>query len=216
MARDRFQAVVAIDGARLALLEAPVDSGIGDPVIGVRQAIPFGLSRWSLVLSGEAKIAWSGERPFLSSGSNDYGVQAALQGKYHRQAVYLVGSAVSTDGQVFGVRLERRLVPTAIVAYEIAMTEQTNFIGQVYAGSPSVRDSTIDEITAAKFEASIGLRSRRGRLIYGVALTENIRNFENTPDVELSLTFAWAALKPVADPSGTVVAGRRAGASRQR
>lgn len=209
VARDHFQAVVAIDGSRLALLEAPVDSGIGDPVIGVRQAIPFGLSRWNLVLSGEAKIAWSGERMFLSSGSNDYGVQAALQGKYRRQAVYLIGSVVSTDGQVFGVRLERQLVPTAIVAYEIAVTEQTNFVGQVYAGSSSVRNSTIDDITAAKFEASIGLRSRRGRLIYGAALTENIRNFENTPDVGLSLTFAWAAIKPVADPSGTTVAARQ-------
>jgi hypothetical protein len=39
------------------------------------------------------------------------------------------------------------------------------------------------------------VRSHRGSIIYGIAVTENIVNFENTPDVGLSLTLAWANLK---------------------
>ena len=58
-------------------------------------------------------------------------------------------------------------------------------IGQLYASRSSVQDLSIDEITAG-----------RDRFIYGAAVTEDIRNFENTPDVGLSLTLAWAALKP--------------------
>ncbi len=194
--RNRFQTIVALEGVELTALDAPVDGGLGDPVLGVRQVVPLGRSRWNLVFSGEAKIAWRGERLFLSTGTNDYGLQTALQGKFTRQGVYLIGSFVWTDGQVLGVRLERRMVPTLIAAYEIGMTEHTNFIGQLYASQSTVRDSSIDEITADKYEASIGLRSHRGRLIYGAAVTENIRNFENTPDVGLSLSLAWAALQP--------------------
>lgn len=194
--RDRFQAIVALDGVRLVALDPPVDGGLGDPVLGLRQAIPMGRSRFSLVLSGEAKIAWRGERLFLSTGTNDYGVQTALMGKFRRQGVYVIGSFVWTDGQVFGVRLERRMVPTLIVAYEVGMTEHAHFVGQLYASQSTVRDASIEEITTDKYQASVGVRSQRGRLIYGAAVTENLRNFENTPDVGLSLSLAWAALRP--------------------
>jgi hypothetical protein len=193
--RRKFQTVMALDGVQQVALDAPVGNGLGDPVVGLRQAIPFGASRWGMVVSAETKIAYRGERPFLSTGTNDYGVQLALQGKFRRQAVYLSGSAVSTDGRVFGIPLDRRLVPTLTAAWEIGLTEQTNFIGQLYASRSTVRDSQVEVIQADKYQASLGLRSRRGRLIYGFAFTENLKNFENTPDVGLSLNVAWAALR---------------------
>ena len=73
-------------------------------------------SRWGLVLDGAAKIAWSGERLFLSTGTDDFGLQASLQGKFTRQAVYLSASAVRTDGRVFGVELKQRVIPTLTAA----------------------------------------------------------------------------------------------------
>jgi hypothetical protein len=195
VARRSFQTVVAIEGAQTVALEAPVGIGLGDPVIGVRHAVTLGASRWGLVLSGETKIAWRGERLFLSTGTNDYGAQLALQGKFGRQALYFSSSLVSTDGQVFGVSLARRLVPTVTAAYERALNDRTNFVGQIYASQSAVRESSIRVIQADKYEASLGLRTHRGRMIYGVAVTENLANFENTPDVGLSLTAAWAELR---------------------
>jgi len=196
VARRQFQTVLALDGMQQVALETPVGTGFGDPVVGLRHAIPLGGSRWGLVLEGEAKIAYRGERLFLSTGTNDYGLQLALQGKFHRQAVYLGASAVSTDGQVFGVPIERRLVPTLTAAWEVGLAEHTNFIGQLYASQSTIRDSEVEEIQADKYQASLGLRSHRGRLIYGFAFTENLKNFENTPDIGLSLSVAWAALRP--------------------
>jgi hypothetical protein len=195
VARRSFQTVVAIEGAQTVALEPPVGTGLGDPVIGVRHATALGASRWGLVLSGESKIAWRGERLFLSTGTNDYGAQLALQGKFGRQALYFSGSLVSTDGQVFGVSLARRLVPTVTAAYERALNDRTNFIGQIYTSQSAVRESSIKVIQADKYQASLGLRTHHGRMIYGVAVTENIANFENTPDVGLSLTAAWAELR---------------------
>ena len=62
---------------------------------------------------------------------------------------------------------------------------------QLYASESTVRDTHLDEIKANKYQASLGLRSRRGRLIYGFAVTENVANYQNTPDVGLSLTLGW-------------------------
>jgi Protein of unknown function (DUF3187) len=203
VARRKFQTVMAIERVEQVALDAPVGTGLGDPVLGLRQAIPLGGSRWGLVVSGEAKIAYRGERLFLSTGTNDYGMQLALQGKFRRQAVYLSASAVSTDGRVFGIPLERRIVPTLTAAWEAGLTGHTNFIGQIYASRSTVRDSSVEVIQADKYQASLGLRSHRGRLIYGFAVTENLKNFENTPDVGLSLSMAWAALRPLTWPAGS-------------
>ena len=194
--RGRFQTVMALGGSQYAALSAPVDFGFGDPVLGVRQALPLGASRWALVVSGEVKVAWRGERANLSTGTSDYGLQVALQGKFGRRALYADASLVSTDGQVFGIPLERRVFPTLTVAYETAIAPSVNFIGQIYASRSTVQDSTIDLIKADKYQASLGLRTRHGRLIYGFAITENIKNFDNTPDIGLSLSLAWAELKP--------------------
>jgi hypothetical protein len=194
--RDRFQTVMALGGVRMVSLDAPVDGGLGDPVLGARHVVPFRASRWGLVLSGEAKIAWRGERLFLSTGTNDYGVQASLQGKFSRQAVYLGASVVRTDGTVFGIPLKRRAVPTLTAAYEVAVADHASVIAQLYASESTVQDSTIDVIKANKYQGSLGFRSRRGRVVYGFAVTENLKNFENTPDIGVSLTLAWVSLKP--------------------
>jgi hypothetical protein len=191
VSRDRFQYVSSIDGALFSSVDTPVDSGLGDPVIGFRTVRPLGRSRWGLALTGEAKLAWRGERLFLSTGTNDVGLQAELQGRYRRQGVYVGASFVSTDGRVFGVQLKRRVVPTLTLAYEAAFTQLTNVIVQVYASEASGLDTILSELRATKYEASLGVRSRRGRVLYGFAVTENLKSFENTPDIGLSLNLSW-------------------------
>jgi uncharacterized protein DUF3187 len=195
-ARDRFQGVLSVEGVRTSFLAPPIEGGLGDPVIGVRHAWPLRGSRWGLVLDGAAKIAWRGERSFLSTGTDDYGLQTSLQGKFSRQALYFSASFVRTDGRVFGVPLRQRLVPTMTAAYEVGVTGHTNFILQLYASESTIRDTTIDQLKADKFQASLGLRSHRGHLVYGFAVTENVANFANTPDIGATLTLAWVALRP--------------------
>ena len=186
--RDRFQAVASFQGQRVAFL-APPASGLGDPVIGIRRSWP--LRSWTVVLDGAAKLALRGERPGLSTGSNDYGLQASLQRRLGRQGIYLNASLVHTDGKVFGVPVGSRIVPTLTAAYEVSLTRRTNAVLQLYASESAIRETDIDEIKANKYQASLGLRSRRGKLVYGFALTENVVNFQNTPDVGLSLTLGW-------------------------
>ncbi|HKQ97930.1 MAG TPA: DUF3187 family protein [Candidatus Polarisedimenticolia bacterium] len=189
--RDQLQFVTSVDGKGASSFEAPVDGGFADPVVGIQTSLPLGGSRFKLVLAGEAKIAWRGDRLFLSTGANDVGVQASLQGMFDRQGIYVGTSLVSTDGRVFGVELARRVVPTVTLAYEAAVTPWTSVVVQVYGSESSGRDTDLPEIRANKYEASLGVRSRRGDVLYGVALTENLKTFENTPDIGLALTLAW-------------------------
>src|SRR5882762_5582632 len=155
-ARDRFQGVLSVEGIKTSFLAPPIEGGLGDPVIGLRHTWPLSSSHWGLVLDGAVKIAWRGERLFLSTGTDDYGLQASLQGKFSRQAVYFGASAVRTDGQVFGVVLRQVVIPTVTAAYEIGVTPHTNAILQLYASESTVRDTTIDELKADKFQASLG------------------------------------------------------------
>ena len=194
--RGRFQTVMSLEGLHSSFLEAPIQGGLGDPVFGMRHFWGMGESRWGLVLDGAAKFALRGERSLLSTGTNDVGLQASVQGKFRRQGIYFSTSFVRTDGRVFGVKLGSRVVPTVTTAYEVGLTGHTNFILQLYASESALRDTTIEEIRANKYQASLGLRSRHGHVIYAFAVTENVANFENTPDVGASLTLAWVSLRP--------------------
>jgi len=97
---------------------------------------------------------------------------------------------------VFGLALRRVVIPTLTAAYEVGVTRHTNAIFQFYASESTVRDTTIHPLKADKFQTSLGLRTLRGQLVYGFAVTENVENFANTPDIGVSLTLAWIARRP--------------------
>lgn len=196
VARDRFQSVLSLEGLQSSFLEAPIAGGLGDPVVGMRHFWPLSESHWGLVLDGAGKLALRGERSLLSTGTNDFGLQASLQGKFRRQGIYFSTSLVRTDGRVLGVKLGSRVVPTLTAAYEVGLKKHLSFILQLYASESALRDTTIEEIRANKYQASLGLRGRHGHMIYAFAVTENVANFENTPDVGASLTLAWVSLRP--------------------
>lgn len=60
----------------------------------------------------------------------------------------------------------------------------------VYSFTGGFLDSTIDD-----FHQRFGFGTE-GQLVYGFAATENVANFENTPDVGFSLTLAWIEPRP--------------------
>src|SRR5262249_43647287 len=160
---------MSVGGLRTSLLKAP-DGGMGDPVLGMRHFWSFAGTHWGLVLDGAAKFALRGERSLLSTGTNDFRLQASLQGKYRRQAAYVSASLLRKDGRVFGVKLGPREVPTLTAAYEVGLSRHTSFIAQLYGSQSALRDTDIEEIRANKYQASLGLRSHHGHFIYAFAV----------------------------------------------
>ncbi|MGH9750660.1 MAG: hypothetical protein ACRD6R_12145 [Candidatus Polarisedimenticolia bacterium] len=51
-----------------------------------------------------------------------------------------------------------------------------------------------DPIVGARCHQPLG--GSRWGLVYGFAVTENLRNYENTPDIGVSASVAWVSLRP--------------------
>jgi hypothetical protein len=194
VARNRFQIVYGIGDVRFAQLDRDTKGGFGDPVLGVRYSLPEPRFGWDAVVEFAAKIAVDGERFLLSTGKSDYGAQVTLQrrlGKTGRHAVYLSGSGVYYAGGPEVPGDESQIIPTVIAGYSFGLTPETSLILQGYASRSVIENTTLEELKEDKFLLSLGIQSRGKNVLWNVAVTENVSNFNNTPDIGVQLGFAY-------------------------
>jgi len=194
VARDEFQIVYSIGDVQFAQLNRSTRGGFGDPVLGVRYSLPQPRFGWDVVIEAAAKLAVDGERFLLSTGEHDFGLQATLQrrlGSSGRHALYLSGSAVYYAGGPDTPGDEVQIIPTLIAGYSYGLTPLSSLILQGYASRSVVQHSSVEELTDDKFQLSFGLQSRRENVLWSIALTENISNFENTPDIGVQIGLAY-------------------------
>lgn len=191
VARNQFQFVYDVGGVQAALLDGLPSDGFGDPVLGLRYSLPEPRYGWDVVFEVAAKIAVDGERYLLSTGGNDYGAQLTLQRRWGRHAAYLAGSGVYYDGGFETPANESQIIPTVIAGYGFGLTPSTSVILQAYASRSVVRNTDIEELSANKYQLSLGVQQRLRHVIWSFAVTENISNFGNTPDVGVQLGIAY-------------------------
>jgi hypothetical protein len=191
--RNRTTLVYDLKGAQVVLLDRPTNGGLLDPVFGVRYAGLQFSPTWRLALEAAVKIPWRGEELLLSTGRTDYGLQAALQRTGIRHAFYVNTAAVYYSGARQPARNESQLIPTLILGYEFKWTEHTNLNAQAYVSRSVYSHETTDleDLTAIKYEYSLGLRHRFESWLWSFAFTENVQNINNTPDIGFSLGLAY-------------------------
>lgn len=188
--RDDFQVVASTAGGDVVALEPPGD-GVGDPVVGVRYSLFSRPDRWNAIFEAAGKFPWRDDEPFLSSGRADGGLQVSLQRFFGRNALYLSASGVYMGGsETLATPDLEDWIPTVVAGWEFGITRQTNGIVQLYASPSVIQDSTVEELTEKKYLLTLGLQSERGGWFYRLALTENLANFENTPDIGATLSVA--------------------------
>lgn len=194
VARDRFQMFYKIGDIQHVQLQRTIDGGFGDPVIGIRYSLPEPRFGWDVVIEAAAKIAIDGRRFLLSTGENDYGIQATLQrrlGSTGRHAVYLAGSAVYYAGGPEIPADETQIIPTLLLGYSFGVTQRTSLILQGYASRSVIQHTSIDELTDDKYQLSLGVQSRGQNVLWSFAITENVSNFSNTPDIGVQFGIAY-------------------------
>jgi len=194
VAKNHFQVVYGIGDTSFTQLDRETKGGFGDPVFGIRYSLPEPRFGWDVVVEFAAKIAVDGERFLLSTGRDDYGTQITLQrrlGKTGRHAVYVSGSAVYYSGGPEMPDEDAQVIPTLIAGYSFGLTPRTSVILQGYVSRSVVQDTTIDQLKDDKYLLSLGLQSRNRNFLWSLALTENVKNFENTPDISAQLGFAY-------------------------
>ena len=191
VARNQFQMVYNIRGVRFSQL-AQSQGGFGDPVLGLRYSLPEPRYGWDVVFELAAKFAVDGERFLLSTGRDDYGTQLTLQRTWGRHAAYIAGSAVYYAGGPETPADEHQIIPTALFGYGFGITSSTTAILQAYASRSTVRDARdLEELPENKYQLSVGLQQRLGDVQWSLAVTENVSNFSNTPDVGAQLGLAY-------------------------
>jgi hypothetical protein len=191
--RDDYNVLFDLKSGQFAAYEAPGRGGLLDPVVGLRYTRMLDEGRWRLSLESAVKIPLADRDDALSTGHTDVGVQMSLQRFSGRHAFYLNVAAVKYAGMETMIPEPARVLPTMVVGYERRVTPRTNFIIQGYV-SRSVYEfeqTALNELRGTKYQISGGVHHRRGPHLFTFALTENIQNINNTPDVGLQFGYSF-------------------------
>jgi Protein of unknown function (DUF3187) len=192
--RNDVNLVADLNSANLVFLDAPTDGGLLDPTIGIRYSGAEQMKGWNVVVEAAAKVAVRGEEDFLSTGKSDFGVQVTLQRFSDHHAWYVSASGVYYDGSTNMTPTGAQVVPTLVMGYERKLNPQTHIVLQGYISDSvySEQDTDLPELLDTKYQLSLGIYRRFGRGVMSFAITENLQNFNNTPDVGLQLGWAFS------------------------
>ena len=192
LARNRVNTVMKLKGADYSNVGGSA-GGLLDPVFGLRYSSPQRARGWNYSVEGALKLPVAGQREFLSTGRTDLGVQVSAQHHGARQAWYLNAAGVWYGGGQVPSPRHSQLVPTLVVGYERRLTARThlNLQGYVSPGMYSHDETELRELRATKYQATLGVRHRVKHQVFTFAITENLQNVNNTPDVSFQLGYAW-------------------------
>lgn len=188
VARDKFQILYHFGDARMQMLDREITGGFGDPIVGVRY-MPSLAGPWQFAMEAAAKVPVAGERLLLSTGETDFGLQASTRRRFGRTTLQASATVVHYSGGLESPADE--IIPTLVVAGSYAATPATSIIMQTYASRSAVRGTTLDELNCNKYQVSLGLQSSIRSWTWTFAVTENIANYDNTPDVGFQLGLSY-------------------------
>lgn len=191
--RNEINVIFDLKDVQVARPDLP-EGGLLDPVLGARYQLAESPAAWNVVIESAVKIPVAGERAFLSTGHWDFGAQVTLQRFVRCHAAYASLAAVHTRPGGFARTSGTRVVPTAILGYEYRWTDSTNLNAQLYA-SPSTfkrADTDLDELRDPKYQVSLGFRHRIDSSVLTFAVTENLANYDNSPDIGFQLSWTYS------------------------
>jgi hypothetical protein len=192
--RNDVNFIFDLKSAQVASFGSSTSGGYTDPVLGLRYGgfrLPVG---WALSVEAAVKVPFGARSSLLSTGHVDYGLQASLQRRSGRQALYLDAAAVYYGGGDFPVPQDAQVIPTLIVGYERRLTDTTTINVQTYVSKSvySHEQTDLHELTGTKYQYTLGLHHRMNRLLFSVGITENVQNLNNTPDIGFQLGLVYS------------------------
>lgn len=191
--RGQVNVLLDLDSVQSTVLDVTHRDGLLDPTLGIRYSGARLPAPWSLVLEAAVKVPLGGARDWLSTGRTDYGVQASVMRRGSRHAFFSSLALVDYAGSADPVHPGAEFIPTLVFGLDSHLTARTHSILQFYA-SPSVfgaEETRLEELNSNKFLVSLGLRHHRRPHLYSFAVTENLANFNNTPDIAFLASYAY-------------------------
>lgn len=189
VAEDQFQVLVGFGDEVYLVDGAPTSGGFGDPVATLHYTFPNRPAGWTLGLEGgfKAPIADSGDN--LSSGSWDVGLQFNAQRQWTRHAVVL-NLAWVLPGEFQPEGFEPADLPSVNAAWLVRMGRRTTGVVQALFSENIFREATDSQLAELEFQVTLGAKFDFDFGTLGVGVTENVFNFDNTPDLALHLSYS--------------------------
>ncbi|HEV7608231.1 MAG TPA: DUF3187 family protein [Steroidobacteraceae bacterium] len=193
IARNGTHLIYDLKNTQVVLSEPPKSPGFLDPTFGLRYVGIKLPGKWQMSVETAVKVPLDGERPLLSTGRTDYGLQTSVRRLGERNALHVDLAAVYYAGEDLPSPHDAQVVPTIVVGWERQMTARTNLNLQGYASKSVYRraQTDLDELLSDKYQLSLGFRHRFDCCVVSFAATENLQNLNNTPDVGFQMGFAW-------------------------
>jgi hypothetical protein len=194
VARNSVNVILDLKNAPPLALNSTPDGGLLDPTFGLRYSVAAAPSPWNLVLESAVKVPIDGQRDFLSTGNTDVGLQATLQRFAGRHAGYASAAAVLTKGSILTSNDSTQILPTYGLGYEYSVSRRTGVVAQFYVSPSGLKheDTDLEALLATKYQVSVGARHRIDASMWSFAITENIRNYNNTPDIGFQIGWTYS------------------------
>ncbi|MEO8277330.1 MAG: DUF3187 family protein [Thermoanaerobaculia bacterium] len=186
--RNRFLAIIDLKHQQTVVDRAPKNE-FGDPVFGFRYEVFPKPDKLNVVIEAAAKVVLDDSQRLVSTGHDDVGLQVSVQRFFRRNALYLTVSGVYFSSPDDGFARDQWL-PTFLLGWETRASQHLNFIAQGYVSRSTVQETDLDELSAEKIQATAGLQWLYMGNVLRFGITENIANFNNTPDIGVSLSLA--------------------------
>lgn len=192
--KNDVNAIFNLKSSQSVNLGAPTQGGMLDPTFGVRYSGFKVPKTWNLVVEASVKAPVQGRRPYLSTGRTDYGLQVSLQKFFSRTALYASASGVYYDGSLDNPVTQSQVIPTLVVGVEQKITQKTHIVLQAYASKSvfSREETDLDSLLKNKYQASLGVYRQIGSGVLLFAVTENLQNLNNTPDIGFQLGYGFS------------------------
>ena len=166
----------------------PPGSGIGNVVLAGKLRLGGdGNPANRFALETSIKLPTANDEPIASSGEIDVGVRLLYDRQFRRAELYGAGGLIRL-GASDGLGLDSQVVLAGSVAAELAIGDRTSLLLQVTASQSPFEEFRTTRIDDPAFQLTAGVRRAVGpRSVLFAAFTENLKSFNNSPDISFHL-----------------------------
>lgn len=187
---DQYQLFYKDDGGSFSLASELTSGGLTDPVISFSYNFPQTWRKWSLGVEAGLKIPLADEAALLGTGSYDFGFQWTVQRRWRKRALvvnlaYVLPGEFQPDGE-----FEPPSLPSLNLTYIQRVGRRWTGLVQLFFSDSIFRDATKSSLSELEFQLTAGFKLETEKGLWGFGLTENLFNFDNTPDIAVHLSYA--------------------------
>jgi hypothetical protein len=177
-------------GEHTVLYDRPSRGGFADPMLSLSYSFPTQWKGWSFSLEGAVKAPIADVDDWLSTGNWDVGLQATTQKTWSKNALLLNLAFVVPGDFEIDRQFDPADLPSLNIAYLRRLGGRVTFVIQTLYSENIFREEVDADLSAYEFQATAGAKIRALGGVVGIAVTENLFNFDNTPDFGFHLSYA--------------------------